>query len=159
MIHDCIYTEGREAIDLLTKMLAFDVDKRWETKKLLEHPYFERVRDPESERCVDRAPRFEFEDKKLTQNDLRQLICHEIAYYNPEWRSQHFPDLEFEEDYASAIVDDQKADDPQDNDIDPQQQMSSQASQQPTQSNGSSHEQQQQQSQAPMASASHDPPQ
>jgi len=123
--------KGREAIDLMGRMLAFDVDKRLTTSDILRHKYFERVRDKESERVVDKAPQFEFEDKKLTQNDLRALICHEIAFYNPDWKQKHFPDLVFQDDHFvqnndsnNNNVDDEKADE-----TDPNQQMSSQANQ------------------------------
>ena len=91
-------------------MLAFDVDKRLTTAEILSHRYFERVRDENSEKVIDHAPKFEFEDKKLAQDQLRTLICHEIAYYNDEWREKHFPKLEFDDEYEDE-VDDQKTDD------------------------------------------------
>ena len=73
------------------------------------------VRDENSEKVIDHAPKFEFEDKKLSQDELRKLICHEIAYYNDVWRAKHFPKLEFEDEYEdeddAVVVDDQKVDD------------------------------------------------
>lgn len=114
MVFFCFFfIEGREAIDLLAKMLAFDVDKRLTTGEILSHKYFERVRDENSEKVIDHAPKFEFEDKKLLQDELRKLICHEIAYYNDDWRAKHFPKIEFEDEYEDEddAVDDQKTDD------------------------------------------------
>ena len=80
-------------------MLAFDAEKRLTAKEILEHKYFERVREKKNEYVINENElkfEFEFEDKALTQNDLRLLICHEIAFYNPKWKQIHFPNLEFE---------------------------------------------------------------
>jgi len=71
-----------EAIDLLTQMLVFDVEKRINVDNALNHPYFSRVRDKTLEKFIPKI-KFEFEDVGLDASTLKSLILHEILHYNP----------------------------------------------------------------------------
>lgn len=91
-------------------MLAFDADKRLNTKQLLNNKYFDRVKDNTEaynndnnetktdnlrilnddqldvkvdENTVDENLTFDYEGKQLSQDQVRKLICDQMAYYNP----------------------------------------------------------------------------
>jgi len=71
-----------DAIDLLTRMLTFDVEQRINVEDALNHPYFSRVRDKTLEKFSPKI-KFEFEDVGLDAELLKSLILHEILHYNP----------------------------------------------------------------------------
>jgi len=71
------------AMDLISKLLAFDVEKRITVEQAIEHPYFERVREPLLEK-VRKPIQFEFEDLKLEKDTMKAFILEEICHYNPD---------------------------------------------------------------------------
>jgi len=71
------------AIDLISKLLTFDVEKRITVEQAIEHPYFERVREPLLEK-VHKPVKFEFEDLKLESDTMKAYILKEICHYNPD---------------------------------------------------------------------------
>jgi len=81
------------AINLLTKLLTFDVDKRFNVTQALEHEYFDNVRDQVAQKYYYKDDKFEFEDLQLDINMLRALIVDEIFIYNPLWKKQMFQKL------------------------------------------------------------------
>jgi len=68
------------AIDLLQKMLMFDIKKRCSIDKALEHPYMKNLHFPEDEPVGDVVNKgdFEFEMYDLTKEQLKDLIYDEI---------------------------------------------------------------------------------
>ena len=81
------------AIDILSKMLAFDPDKRWTVQQLLKHPYLAGMQCDEDEPVSRGIPRkaFEFEQGFCTPNMLREEIIAEMLCYDNEYDSYHRP--------------------------------------------------------------------
>eukprot|EP00486_Rosalina_sp_Unknown_P016544 CAMPEP_0201595050 /NCGR_PEP_ID=MMETSP0190_2-20130828/192180_1 /ASSEMBLY_ACC=CAM_ASM_000263 /TAXON_ID=37353 /ORGANISM="Rosalina sp." /LENGTH=331 /DNA_ID=CAMNT_0048054905 /DNA_START=1098 /DNA_END=2093 /DNA_ORIENTATION=- len=71
----------KHALDLMTQLLKFDVDKRITVDQALEHPYLKPVRDPAHERAK-KPVTFSFESAQLGQKKLRELILEEVIKYN-----------------------------------------------------------------------------
>ena len=63
----------KHALDLMTQLLKFDVDKRITVDQALEHPYLKPVRDPAHERAK-KPVTFSFESAQLGQKKLRGII-------------------------------------------------------------------------------------
>ncbi|GLE00153.1 hypothetical protein PINS_up008880 [Pythium insidiosum] len=78
-----------DAIDLMTKLLAFDPRKRLSVDDAIAHPFLAAYRQPEMEGTAA-APfdfSFEMEDgakKTLDKDTLRQLIFEDICHFHPE---------------------------------------------------------------------------
>ncbi|XP_010540021.1 PREDICTED: mitogen-activated protein kinase 15-like isoform X2 [Tarenaya hassleriana] len=79
------------ALDLLSRLLAFDPKDRPTAAEALTDPYFSGLAS------VDREPstqpisklEFEFERKKLTKDDIRELIYREILEYHPQMLEEY----------------------------------------------------------------------
>jgi len=77
----------RRAIDLMLRLLQFDVEKRATAEEALKHKYFYRVKEPQLE--VQHKPiRFEFEDQSLDRNQIREMIVDMISAYNTKTKQQ-----------------------------------------------------------------------
>jgi len=71
----------RRAIDLMLRLLQFDVEKRATAEEALTHKYFYRVKEPQLE--VHHKPiRFEFEEESLDRNQIREMIVTFVKTYN-----------------------------------------------------------------------------
>ena len=68
---------SNDGLDLLSRLLTFDVDKRVTVIDALNHNYFTEVRDKEHER-FHKPVHFQFESAQLSTRKLRGLYC--IAY-------------------------------------------------------------------------------
>jgi len=75
---------GKEALDLLEKMLAFNPKKRITIDEALTHPFLKKVRDIKRENVADGAIKMDFEKEgsELTVERLRQLFVEEMKYYS-----------------------------------------------------------------------------
>lgn len=72
-----------EALDLLWKMLVFDVEKRISVEEALRHPYLAAYYDEEREnRPVEKFQSFDLDG--LDENDLKELMFKEICHFHPE---------------------------------------------------------------------------
>ncbi|DAZ96286.1 TPA: hypothetical protein N0F65_008319 [Lagenidium giganteum] len=72
-----------EALDLLWKMLVFDVEKRLTVQEALRHPYLAAYYDEELEnRPVEQFESFDLDG--LDENDLKELMFKEICHFHPE---------------------------------------------------------------------------
>ncbi|KAF1329228.1 Cmgc/mapk protein kinase, partial [Globisporangium splendens] len=72
-----------EALDLLWKMLIFDVEKRITVEEALRHPYLAAYYDEEREnRPVEKFQSFDLDD--LDESDLKELMFKEICHFHPE---------------------------------------------------------------------------
>lgn len=73
------------ALDLLKQLLALEPKDRPTAEEALSHPYFRGLANADNEipaHPISKAE-FEFERKRLTKDDLRELIYREIAEYHP----------------------------------------------------------------------------
>lgn len=72
-----------EGLDLLWKMLVFDVEKRITVQEALRHPYLAAYYDDERENApVEKFQSFDLED--LDESDLKELMFKEICHFHPE---------------------------------------------------------------------------
>lgn len=72
-----------EALDLLWKMLVFDVEKRITVEDALRHPYLAAYYDEEREnQPVEMFQSFDLDD--LDEADLKELMFKEICHFHPE---------------------------------------------------------------------------
>jgi mitogen-activated protein kinase 1/3 len=95
--------EDDKSLDLLRKLLAFDVDERITVDDALEHPYLRKVRDKNAEKRHDPTT-FEFEDVPLSIDILRAMIIDEICLYNPKWKQDMEHKIESQEAQAEQIA-------------------------------------------------------
>merc|ERR1712228_56630 len=72
-----------EELDLLHRLLQFDVEKRITVDEALSHPYLENVRDLQAERRHKKVV-FSFEDVALDISTIYYLIVDEICQYNAD---------------------------------------------------------------------------
>lgn len=74
------------ALELLQKLLAFDPKDRPTAEEALAHPYFKGMAKVDREpSCVPISKlEFEFERRRLTKEDIRELIFREILEYHPQ---------------------------------------------------------------------------
>ncbi|TMW66197.1 hypothetical protein Poli38472_003962 [Pythium oligandrum] len=72
-----------EGLDLLWKMLVFDVEKRITVQEALRHPYLAAYYDEEREnRPVEKFESFDLEG--LDETELKELMFKEICHFHPE---------------------------------------------------------------------------
>ncbi|CAH0480230.1 unnamed protein product [Peronospora belbahrii] len=72
-----------EGLDLLWKMLVFDVEKRISVEEALRHPYLAMYYDEERENVpVEKFQSFDLDD--LDEPDLKELMFKEICHFHPE---------------------------------------------------------------------------
>ena len=71
------------AIDLMTKMLAFNPKKRISVDEALRHPYLKDLHNPASETECDRPFDFEFENVEMSKEVLQEFVWDEIYRFGP----------------------------------------------------------------------------
>jgi len=67
-----------EAIDLLTKMLAFNPNNRPSAVDCLSHPYLSEYHDPEDEPESAETFEWEFEGVELTKDQVREYMLEQV---------------------------------------------------------------------------------
>lgn len=74
------------AMDLLQRLLAFDPKDRPTAEESLSHPYFKGLAKVEREPSCQPITKmeFEFERRRVTKDDIRELIFREILEYHPQ---------------------------------------------------------------------------
>ncbi|GJN18305.1 hypothetical protein PR202_gb05453 [Eleusine coracana subsp. coracana] len=77
---------GPLALDLLQRLLAFDPKDRPTAEEALAHPYFKGLAKVEREPSCQPITKmeFEFERRRVTKEDIRELIFREILEYHPQ---------------------------------------------------------------------------
>jgi len=79
-----IYKHAKsDALDLMSKMLAFNPKSRIGVQEALDHKYFETLRIKDSEVECEDLFNFDFEKMKLTEENLKKSMWSEIARYRP----------------------------------------------------------------------------
>lgn len=71
-----------EAIDLLTKMLDLDADRRPTATQALAHPYLSQYADPTDEPISESLFDDSFEDKEMDVKEWKRLIWEELESWN-----------------------------------------------------------------------------
>ncbi|XP_010549071.1 PREDICTED: mitogen-activated protein kinase 9 isoform X3 [Tarenaya hassleriana] len=79
------------ALRLLERLLAFDPKDRPTAEEALSDPYFYGLANVEREPSTQPIPKleFEFERRKLTKEDVRELIYREILEYHPQMLQEY----------------------------------------------------------------------
>jgi len=72
------------ALDLLSKMLVFNPNKRATIEQCIAHPYFEGLHDPGEEPLSDKQFDWSFDDLKLTKENLQKMTYEESLYFHPD---------------------------------------------------------------------------
>lgn len=70
-----------DAIDLLKKMLQFDPRKRITVDEALQHPWLKELHNPQAEPTAGGAFKFDFEEQKVDEWELRRMVTEEMQYY------------------------------------------------------------------------------
>ncbi|XP_022137458.1 mitogen-activated protein kinase 9-like [Momordica charantia] len=78
------------ALTLLERLLAFDPKRRLTAEEALSDPYFNGMEKADLEAPVQPISKleFEFERRKLSKDDVRELIYAEILEYHPQMRQE-----------------------------------------------------------------------
>ncbi|KAJ3435414.1 mitogen-activated protein kinase [Anaeramoeba flamelloides] len=87
--HKLFPSASEDAIDLLSKMLQFNPQKRITVEESLEHPFFATIHDPDDEPICEETFDFSFEKDKLTKGKLRRLIYNEIIDFHKKKRQTY----------------------------------------------------------------------
>ncbi|KAK9115922.1 hypothetical protein Sjap_014869 [Stephania japonica] len=79
------------ALRLLERMIAFDPKDRPTAEEALADPYFHGLANIDQEPSTQPISKleFEFERRKLTKDDVRELIYREILEYHPQMLQEH----------------------------------------------------------------------
>jgi mitogen-activated protein kinase 1/3 len=79
------------ALKLLQRLLAFDPKDRPTAEEALTDPYFKGLSKIDREPSCQpiRKLEFEFEQKKLSKEDIRELIFQEILEYHPQLQKNY----------------------------------------------------------------------
>ncbi|RAL42588.1 hypothetical protein DM860_017133 [Cuscuta australis] len=79
------------AVRLLEQLLAFDPNDRPSAEEALSDPYFEGLANVEREPSTQPISKleFEFERRKVTKDDVRELIYREILEYHPQMLQEY----------------------------------------------------------------------
>ena len=72
------------ALDLLSKMLNFNPNKRYTIEQCISHPYFETLHNPEEEPISESAFDWSFDDIELTKDNLQSIIYDQSLNFHPE---------------------------------------------------------------------------
>ena len=71
-------------LDLLSKMLVFNPDKRYTVEECLAHPYFEGLHNPDEEPVVDKVFDWSFDNFEPTKEILQTMVHDESCKFHPE---------------------------------------------------------------------------
>jgi serine/threonine protein kinase len=80
-----------KALNLLSKLLAFDPDDRPTAAQALADPYFEGLADVTREPARRPLPKdqFEWDSRKLSREEVRELLYKEILHYHPQVKREY----------------------------------------------------------------------
>jgi serine/threonine protein kinase len=72
------------ALDLLSKLLVFNPNKRYTVEQCISHPYFEGLHNPEEEPICESFFDWRFDDIELTKDNLQSMIYDESLCFHSE---------------------------------------------------------------------------
>lgn len=70
------------AVDLVRKMLEFDPRRRISVDDALKHPWLAALHDPSCEPVAPHPFKFDFEEEKLEEQDVREKVWEEMGHYH-----------------------------------------------------------------------------
>lgn len=70
-----------DAVDLLQRMLQFDPRKRITVEEALAHPWLKELHNTEQEPTAAAAFKFDFEEQKMDEAELREMVAEEMHQY------------------------------------------------------------------------------
>mmetsp|Transcript_4127 Transcript_4127/g.15540 ORF Transcript_4127/g.15540 Transcript_4127/m.15540 type:complete len:252 (+) Transcript_4127:400-1155(+) len=73
-------------VDLITKMLIFNPEKRISTEEALKHPYFKGLHDPSDEPVASSTFTFEYDSKEISAQALRAMLHEEMLRFHSDLR-------------------------------------------------------------------------
>lgn len=71
-------------LDLLTKMLAFNPDKRFTIEECLKHEYFKGLYNPEEEPVCENSFDWSWDNFEPSKEKIQSMIYEESLEYHPE---------------------------------------------------------------------------
>jgi serine/threonine protein kinase len=80
-----------KALNLLSKLLAFDPDDRPTAAQALADPYFDGLADVSREPARRPLPKdeFDWDSRKLSREEVRELLYKEILHYHPQAKREY----------------------------------------------------------------------
>ena len=72
------------ALDLLSKMLVFNPNKRYTVKQCLAHPYFDGLHNPLEEPVGETPFDWKFDELELTKENLQKMIYEESLNFHAD---------------------------------------------------------------------------
>jgi mitogen-activated protein kinase 1/3 len=72
-----------QAVDLLERMLQFDPRRRCSVAQALAHPWLAALADPAAEPVAAAPFKFEFEEQKMDEAEVRRLVWEEMRFFEP----------------------------------------------------------------------------
>jgi len=71
-------------LDLLSKMLTFNPDKRQSVQECINHEYFADIRNPEEEMVCEKLFDWSFDNFEATKEIIQNMIYEESLQYHPD---------------------------------------------------------------------------
>jgi serine/threonine protein kinase len=72
------------ALDLLSKLLVFNPNKRYTVEQCIGHPYFEGLHNPDEEPLANNPFDWSFDDIELTKENIQSMIYEEALKFHPD---------------------------------------------------------------------------
>jgi mitogen-activated protein kinase 1/3 len=72
------------ALDLLSKLLVFNPNKRYTVEQCISHPYFESLHNPEEEPIASNVFDWSFDDIEQNTENLQELIYEESLSFHSD---------------------------------------------------------------------------
>ena len=72
-------------MNLLSKMLIFNPEKRYTVKQCLKHPYFEGLHNEEAEPEAEEGFDWTWDNFEPTKEMLQKMVWNESLEFHPEW--------------------------------------------------------------------------
>ncbi|XRB05962.1 mitogen-activated protein kinase [Pycnococcus provasolii] len=90
---------------MLRRLLEFDADKRPSAEEALKDPYFEGLSEDGREPVAEPVSKleYEFDRRKLTADEVRELIYREILYYHPNTEADYLQGNQGTYQFPSAV--------------------------------------------------------
>lgn len=72
------------ALDLLSKLLVFNPNKRYTVEQCIAHPYFEGLHNPDEEPLANNPFDWSFDDIELKKENIQSMIYDEALKFHPD---------------------------------------------------------------------------
>ena len=75
---------SKSAIDLLSKMLVFNPEKRLTVEECLAHEYLQELHSPDEEPLSEELFDWSFDNFELTKDKLQTMVYQEACHFHPD---------------------------------------------------------------------------